>query len=147
LDEKRDLFSSPTQRKIDSTIRRTRDILIRSELTSRELDILQDIVQKSKIRGSNRTVIQKGGYTKKEADIEKRRQFLTRVTRNRIKNTYRKQGVIARKEGERKLAIQDLQYRNQSIPMELYNEIQDPGKLVTKEEIDNQVCNGSRRKE
>jgi len=56
LDEKRNLFSSPTQRKIDSTIRGTRDILIRSELTSRELDILQDIVQKqqkSKIRGSN----------------------------------------------------------------------------------------------
>jgi hypothetical protein len=63
LQQRKDLFSSPTQRQFDSTIRGTQKVLIRGELLSREFDLLQDRVrnqQNAKIRG-NRTVIQKGG--------------------------------------------------------------------------------------
>jgi hypothetical protein len=157
IKEKKDLFSSPTGRKIESTFRGTRNILISGELTQRELDLLNQRVleqQNLRLRGSNRTVIQKGGVmtgnaarqriaqkeAQKELEQEKRRVNLVRLTRRRIQKHYNRLGIEARKEGRlRKTRVLELEKLKQFVPIELYKSIPDPEKLITDEDINIQV--------
>ena len=77
---------------------------------------------------------------KKKVDITRQRLFIKRVTRNKIKNDLKAQGVIARRqERERKRKLQELQKANQFVLVELYEAIPDPEKLVTNKDIELQL--------
>ncbi|OAF58889.1 hypothetical protein VC83_06159 [Pseudogymnoascus destructans] len=156
ISEKIDIFSSPTRRKIDSTIRGVQNVLLTAEVWDRQYEDLHNRVQnqqKSRIRG-NRKVLQKGGVLigtqaqqiqenkreKEQVDRIKRRQYLIRITTNKIKKKYHIQGVAARKsEKERQRTILNFKWRKEAIPIELFNPIPDPEKPITDKEIDIQV--------
>jgi hypothetical protein len=157
LEETTELRSSPLRRKMKSTFRGARNILINSELVGRELDILTEKVikqQKARTTKSNRRSIQKGGVLTvkdatrkiKERDdlekalLEKKKATVLRVTRNKVVNTLHKEGIQARRwEKERVRLVQDSQRTNRFPPVELYSPIPDPEKLLTEVEIDVQV--------
>jgi hypothetical protein len=150
-------FSSPTQRKIDSTFRGVKSLLLQGEILTRELDDLTTLMHKTQdaqIRGTNRKVLQRGGAlsgkearvlkAQKEAqevaDKVRRRQNLLRTTENKIRKRHYDKGVIARKkERERKKAVQQLEKLKQFVPDELYHVIPDPEKLVTDHQIQTEV--------
>ncbi|OAF54276.1 hypothetical protein VC83_09444 [Pseudogymnoascus destructans] len=136
ISEKIDIFSSPTRRKIDSTIRGVQNVLLTAE-DSRESEVLQ---KGGVLTGTQARQIQENKHEKEQVDRIKRRQYLIRITTNKIKKKYHIQGVDARKsEKERQRTILNFKWRKEAIPIELFNPIPDPEKLITDKEIDIQV--------
>jgi hypothetical protein len=125
------------------------------ELVSLQLKQLSTkVANQQKAKSRNRHVLQKHGVltgrdakvrkaqkqVKEEADQLRRRLYLERITRNKIKNELKARGVIARKqEKERKKKLLELQKGQQFIPIELYKAILDPEKLTTDADIELQL--------
>jgi hypothetical protein len=108
--------------------------------------------QKAKYRSRN--VLQKNGVltaedawakkvansAKRNAILDKRRATLIRVTRNKIKNDWKTQGIAARKqERERKKRVEALQKAKQPVPIEMLQVIPDPELSITEADIDLQL--------
>jgi hypothetical protein len=108
--------------------------------------------QKAKYRSRN--VLQKNGVltaedawakkaansAKRKAILDKRRATLIRVTRNKIKNDWKTQGIAARKqERERKKRVEALQKAKQPVPIEMLQVIPDPELSITEADIDLQL--------
>ncbi|OBT46477.1 hypothetical protein VE00_03263 [Pseudogymnoascus sp. WSF 3629] len=80
-----------------------------------------------------------------KAKIEKRRQYLIRVTRNKVKNEYRAHGVIAcqqekvRLQQVKEFSRGGVRSGNSLIPPELLVPIPDPEKALTDQDIELQV--------
>jgi hypothetical protein len=153
-------LSSPIRGRIETVFKGTRPLLAYGELVQLQLDQLQAKVkaqQKAKTR-TRRVIQQSGALTaegaikriaEKEAEekakTEKRRHFLIRVTRNRIKNEYKARGVIARR--QERIRLQQVKefsrgkvgVRNSLIPPELLVPIPDPEKAITDEDIELQL--------
>jgi hypothetical protein len=148
LEARRDLFSSPTNRVINSTIRGTKAVLIASELTERELEILMQRVQaqlNAWSSGSNRAVLQKGGHLAgnkaKAVKAKKQKEHIAKegnrktktysATWNRVYKVYREAGVAARKTERKRINI----LKTGNIDPELLIPIPDPEKEVTVAQI------------
>jgi hypothetical protein len=157
ITEKR-LLSSPSQRQFESFACGTGELLASGELTALQLNQLETKVksqQKARIRGHNKTSIQKFGdltgeeaslwiankEAQKEADLQKKRDYIQSVTRNRIAKKLKARGIIARrKEKERRKQLQELQQiKAKFIPMELFEPVPDPQKLTTQEDLNLQL--------
>ena len=108
--------------------------------------------QKAKYRNQN--VLQKNGVltaedawakkasneAKRKAILDKRRATLIRVTRNKIKNAWKTQGIAARKqERERKKRVEALQKAKEFVPIHLLEAIPDPKLSITEADIDLQL--------
>jgi hypothetical protein len=153
-------LSSPTQRRIDSSIRGSRALLLQAELKDLQLQQLQmKVTNQQKAKTRSRSVVQKFGaltgeearakITQKEAEKkaqqEKKRQYLTRVTRNRILKELHTKGVKARKQERsrcmqlKKLYAGAIAVANIFIPPELLEPIPDPEKEVKEEDIELQL--------
>ncbi len=106
--------------------------------------------QKAKVR--SRSVVQKFGVLtgadarariaekelEKKAKEEKKRQYLIRTTRNRIKKELKTRGIEARKQ-EKARQKRVSEYRDTFVPIELLDPIPDPEKLVKPEDIELQL--------
>jgi hypothetical protein len=150
-----DRLSSPSQQPFNSWVRGTEAMLAYGELVSLQLNQLSTKVSnQQKAKSRSRNVLQKHGVltgkdakvrkaqkqAKEEADQLRRKHYLERITRNKIKNELKARGVVARKqEKERKKKILELQKAQQFIPIELYEAIPDPEKLTTNEDIELQL--------
>jgi DDE superfamily endonuclease len=148
-------LSSPSQQPFDSWVRGTRAMLAYGDLVTLQLDQLSTKVSnQQKAKSRNRHVLQKHGALtgasakvrkaekreKEEADSIKRKLFIERVARNKIKNELKARGVLARRqEKERKKRILELQKANQFIPIDMYEAIPDPEKLTTDGDIETQL--------
>lgn len=153
-------LSSPIRGRIESVFKGTKPLLLYGTLVELQLDQLQSKVKAQQMaKTRNRRVIQRSGaltaeeatarIAEKEAEakakIEKRRQYLIRVTRNKVKNEYRAHGVIARR--QEKVRLQQLKEfsrggvrsGNSLIPPELLVPIPDPEKALTDQDIELQV--------
>jgi hypothetical protein len=77
---------------------------------------------------------------KRKAILEKKRQTLIRITRNKIKIQWKTKGIAARRqERERKKAVEALQKANQFVPIEMLQVIPNPELSVTEADIDLQL--------
>ena len=130
-------------------------MLAYGELVTLQLNQLSTKVSnQQKAKSRSRQVLQKHGVLtgaaakvrkaekklKEEADNTRQRLFIKRVTQNKIKNELKARGVIARRqERERKRKVQELQKAHQFVPMELYEAIPDPEKLMTDADIELQL--------
>ena len=110
--------------------------------------------QKARIRGGNRTSIQKFGpltgedaallikerQEKEEVEVERKKNKKIKSVRRKIRKALYDQGVTARKqERDRKKEVAELTRTAQFIPIKLLKPIPDPEKLTTEEEIELQV--------
>ncbi|OAF59409.1 hypothetical protein VC83_04216 [Pseudogymnoascus destructans] len=141
ISEKIDIFSSPTRRKIDSTIRGVQNVLLTAEVRDRQIRGNRKVLQKGGVlTGTQARQIQENKREKEQVDRIKRRQYLIRITTNKIKKKYHIQGVAAWKsEKECQRTILNFKWSKEAIPIELFNPILDPEKLITDKEIDIQV--------
>jgi len=100
-----------------------------------------NILQKhSVLIGANACRIKVEKAAKTEADKEKRRQYIERVAKNRIRNELKARGVLARRqERERKKKVQELETANSFVPFELREAIPDPEKDTTDADIELQL--------
>jgi hypothetical protein len=77
---------------------------------------------------------------KRKAILDKRRATLIRVTRNKIKNAWKTQGIAAQKqERERKKRVEALQKAKEFVPIHLLEAIPNPELSITKADIDLQL--------
>jgi hypothetical protein len=148
-------LSSPSRGPFNSWARGTEVMLAYGDLVSLQLNQLSTkVANQQKAKSRSRNVLQRHGVltggdakvrkaqkqAKEEADQLKRRLYLERTTRNKIKNELKARGVIARKqEKERKKKVLELQKAHQFIPIELYEAIPDPEKLITDADIELQL--------
>jgi hypothetical protein len=130
-------------------------LLVQAELVQLQLDQLQARIKAQQVaKTRNRRVIQRSGalttegatarIAEKEAEekakTERRRQYIIRVTRNKIKNDYKARGIIARR--KERIRIHQVKefcrggVGNSLIPPELLVPIPDPEKAVTDEDIE-----------
>lgn len=150
-----DKLSSPSRESFDSWARGTEKVLAGGELAVLQHNALATKVQnQQKAKYRNRNVLQKNrvltaedAWAKKAVDSakrqaiqDKRRATLIRVTRNKIKNDWKSQGIAARKqERERKKTVEALQKAKQHVPIEMLQVILDPELSNTEADINLQL--------
>jgi hypothetical protein len=151
-------MSSPIRGKITSVFKGTIPLLAYAELIQLQLDQLQAKIKAQQVaKTRSRRVIQKSGAltaegaisriaekeAEEEAKKERKRQFIIRVTRNKIKNDYRARGIVARRQ-ERNRLQQVKEFSrggvgNSFIPPELLVPIPDPEKALTNQDLELQL--------
>ena len=148
-------LSSPSQQPFNSWAHGTENMLLYGELTTLQLQLLSTkVANQQKAKSRSRNILQKHGVltgadarrmkaekaAKTEANKEKRRQYIERVVKNKIRNELKARGVLARRqERERKKKVQELEKANSFMPFELREVIPDPEKDTTDVDIELQL--------